>query len=230
MVLRQEYGAAAMRRFLRYELDRYLRGRGGELIDEQPLALVENQPYIHYAKGSLAFYALQDAIGESKVNEALRRYVAAVRFQSPPYTVSRDLLGYLAEVTPPEHRGLLTDLFETITLFDDRATEATARAIGGGRYEVTVTASVRKLRADGKGVETPAPVDDWIDVGIFGADEGSGFRRGPRVLYLQKQHVTGPTLTVTTTVDQRPVRAGIDPWHVLIDRTPSDNTRAVSVK
>jgi ABC-type transport system involved in multi-copper enzyme maturation permease subunit len=230
MVLRQEYGAAAMRRFLRYELDRYLRGRGGELIDEQPLALVENQPYIHYAKGSLAFYALQDAIGEAKVNEALRRYVAAVRFQSPPYTVSRDLLGYLVEVTPPEHRALLTDLFETITLFDDRATEATARAIGGGRYEVTVTASVRKLRADGKGVETPVPIDDWIDVGIFGADEGSGFRRGPRVLYLQKQHVTGPTLTVTTTVDQRPVRAGIDPWLVLIDRTPSDNTRAVSVK
>jgi hypothetical protein len=230
MVLRQEYGPAAMRRFLRYELDRYLRGRGGELVDEQPLALVENQPYIHYAKGSLAFYALQDAIGEARVNEAIRRYVAAVRFQPPPYTVSHDLLAYLREVTPPEHRALLADLFETITLFDDRATVATARAIGGGRYEVTVTASVRKLRADGKGVETEVPVDDWIDVGVFGEDEGSGFRRGPRVLYLQKQHVTGPTVTVTATVDRRPVRAGIDPWHVLIDRTPSDNLRAVDLK
>ena len=43
-------------------------------------------------------------------------------------------------------------------------------------------------------------------------------------------HVTGPILTVTTTVDQRPVRAGVDPWHVLIDRTPSDNQRAVSLR
>ena len=50
-----------MRRFLKYELDRYLRGRGGELIEELPLLLVENQPYIHYRKGSLVMYALQDA-------------------------------------------------------------------------------------------------------------------------------------------------------------------------
>jgi ABC-2 type transport system permease protein len=231
MVLRQEYGAPAMRRFLRYELDRYLRGRGGELIDEQPLALVENQPYIHYAKGTLAFYALQDAIGEARLNEALRRYVASCnRLQPPPYTVSRDLLAYVAEVTPPERRALLTDLFESITLFDNQATAATARALPGGKYEVTVTAAVRKLRADGKGAETAVAVDDWVDVGIFGRDEGNGPARGPRVLYLQKHHVSGPALTVTATVDQRPLRAGIDPWHVLIDRTPSDNLRDVSLR
>jgi ABC-2 type transport system permease protein len=231
MVLRQEYGAPAMRRFLRYELDRYLRGRGGELIGEQPLALVENQPYIHYAKGSLAFYALQDAIGEARVNDALRRYVAACkRFQPPPYTISRDLLAYVAEVTPPERRPLLADLFESITLFDNQATAATSRALPGGEYEVTVTASVRKLKADGKGTETAVPADDWVDVGIFGDAEGSGFARGPSVLYLQKHHVTGRALTVTAIVDRRPVRAGIDPWHVLIDRTPSDNLRDVSAR
>jgi aminopeptidase N len=230
MVLRQEYGPVAMRRFLRYELDRYLRGRGGELIDEQPLALVENQAYIHYAKGSLVFYALQDAIGEATLNAALRRYVASVRFQPPPYTVSRELLSYVAEVTPAERRPLLADLFETITLFDNQATAATARAVAGGHYEVTLTAAVRKRRADGKGTETAVPVDDWVDVGIFGEEEGRGLARGPKVLYLQKHHVTGPTLTVTTTVDRRPRRAGIDPWHVLIDRTPSDNLRDVSLR
>jgi hypothetical protein len=30
-----------MRRFLKYELDAYLSGRGGELIEELPLKLVE---------------------------------------------------------------------------------------------------------------------------------------------------------------------------------------------
>lgn len=53
-----------MRRFLRYELDRYLSGRGGEAIEEQPLARVEGQQYIHYNKGSLVFYRLRDEIGE----------------------------------------------------------------------------------------------------------------------------------------------------------------------
>jgi len=33
---------------------------------------------------------------------------------------------------------------------------------------------------------------------------------------------------VTTIVDQRPARAGIDPYNLLIDRTPGDNVRAVT--
>ncbi|HSE12987.1 MAG TPA: hypothetical protein VLB69_10165, partial [Rudaea sp.] len=52
MVQEAEYGPAKMRKFLKYELDRYLRGRAGEVVEEMPLALVENQPYIHYRKGS----------------------------------------------------------------------------------------------------------------------------------------------------------------------------------
>ena len=107
MVMQQEYGADKMRRFLRYELDRYLSGRGGELVEEVPLELVEDQGYIHYSKGSLALYALQDAIGEARLNEALRGYVASVRFQPPPYTVSTELVAAVAKVTPPERRQLL---------------------------------------------------------------------------------------------------------------------------
>src|SRR5262249_41689882 len=43
MVQEHEYGQAKMRRFLKYELDRYLLGRGGEVAEELPLALNENQ-------------------------------------------------------------------------------------------------------------------------------------------------------------------------------------------
>jgi aminopeptidase N len=75
MVMEREFGSAQMRRFLRCELDMYLSGRGGELVEELPLELVERQPYIHYRKGSLVLYALKDAIGEERLNRALRRYV-----------------------------------------------------------------------------------------------------------------------------------------------------------
>ena len=226
MVMRREYGADKMRRFLRYELDRYLSGRGGELVEEVPLELVEDQGYIHYSKGSLALYALQDAIGEARLNEALRGYVASVRFQPPPYTVSTELVAAVAKVTPPERRQLLDDLFASITLFDNQATSAVARQRPDGRYDVTVTAKARKLRADGKGVETEVALDDWIDIGIFGeGGERGGKGTGP--LYLQKQHVTGPDVTVTAVVDKLPFRAGIDPYNILIDRTPGDNVTAI---
>jgi len=219
MVMEKEDGPDKMRRFLKYELDRYLSGRGGELIEEMPLELVESQGYIHYSKGSLVLYALKDYLGESTLNGALRRYIASVRFQPPPYTVSRDLLAFVAEVTPPEKRRLLDDLFRAITLFDLQAVEATSRRLADRRFEVTLRAKVRKLRADGKGVETEVPLDDWIDVGVLGENA---------TLYLQKHHVTGPELTVQVTVENRPTRAGIDPYNKLIDRTPSDNVRAVA--
>jgi hypothetical protein len=225
MILEREYGPSKMRRFLRYELDRYLSGRGAERVEERPLARVDDQPYIHYSKGSLAFYALQDQIGEATLNAALKRYLASVRFAPPPYTVSRDLLAFVSEATPKEKQPLLEDLFSHITLFDNRVTEATSRPLADGRHQVTLVARARKLRADGQGVETEAPLDDWIDVGVFGARSGTA---DEAVLYLQKHHLTGPELQVELTVDALPARAGLDPYHKLIDRAPDDNVRAVT--
>ncbi len=58
-----------MRRFLKYEMDRYLNGRSAERKKELPLERVENQGYIHYSKASVVFYALQDYVGEDKVSK-----------------------------------------------------------------------------------------------------------------------------------------------------------------
>ena len=44
MVLKQKYGDAKMRRFLKYELDRYLLGRSTEQKQEQPLVRADGPP------------------------------------------------------------------------------------------------------------------------------------------------------------------------------------------
>jgi hypothetical protein len=67
-------------------------------------------------------------------------------------------------------------------------------------------------------------LDDWIDVGVFGPEAGDD----EPVLYLQKHHVTSSPLRLTLVLDARPVRAGIDPYNKLIDRTPGDNVRRVT--
>ena len=92
-----------MRRFLKYEMDRYLNGRSGERKKEMPLVRVENQAYIHYNKGSVVFYALQDYVGEDNINRALRDYVQAVAYQEPPYTFSPELVSRLRAVVPPPY-------------------------------------------------------------------------------------------------------------------------------
>ncbi|MGO9707953.1 MAG: M1 family aminopeptidase, partial [Polyangiaceae bacterium] len=85
MVLKKRFGANNMRRFLKYEMDQYLRGRALEQKREVPLERVEDQAYIRYAKGAVVMYALQDYIGEDTVNGALRAFLNKYKFQGPPY-------------------------------------------------------------------------------------------------------------------------------------------------
>ncbi|MDP9121433.1 MAG: hypothetical protein M3O15_08715, partial [Acidobacteriota bacterium] len=232
MVLEKEYGRDKMRRFLKYDLDTYLRGRGADGVEELPLMRVEIQPYIYYNKGGVVMYALRDAIGEAALNGALARYLRAVRFEEPPYTYTRELLRYLEEVTPPDRRPLLADMLENITLFENRATAATCTRQPDGRYAVDLTLEAKKLRADGKGNETPVPLDDWIDVGVFGEKRGKDGGSEETVLYLAKRHFIGAPLGTRTklrlVVDQLPVWAGIDPYNKLIDRDSDDNRKRVA--
>ncbi|MFC1572945.1 M1 family aminopeptidase, partial [Candidatus Eisenbacteria bacterium] len=226
MVMEREYGAELMGRFLRYELDGYLRGRGQEANQEQPLAQVEDQTYIHYNKGCLVMYALKDYIGEEVLNRTLAHYVEQCAYQEPPYTNSTEFLSILREATPDSLAYLLEDMFTTITLFSNRVAQATYTPIENGRFAVQLDLEAHKLRADGTGVETEVALHDWIDVGIFGEHEVDG-KQEPKVLYLKKHQFSTTKTTLEFTVSECPIRAGIDPYNKLIDRDADDNVRTV---
>ena len=227
MIMEREYGREQMRRFLEYELDRYLSARGGELIEELPLLLVENQGYIHYRKGSLVMYALRDHVGEEALNAALRRYVEAVRFQEPPYTYSREFLSFVREAVPPGMESIIEDLFETITLYDNRLAAATYEPGPDGAWVVNLEVESRKFRADGEGVETEIPVDDWIDIAVFGEREPGSSPDG-KLLALEKRKIDAAETVFEIVVNEEPRRAGIDPFTKLIDRNPDNNVMSVS--
>jgi ABC-2 type transport system permease protein len=98
---------------------------------------------------------------------------------------------------------------------------ASAKALPGDRYEVTIKVLAKKRKADDLGKETDAPIDDWIDIGVLDADGVP--------LYLEKKKIDREDTTFTATVDKKPARAGIDPLNKLIDRRPKDNTVAVEM-
>ncbi|MCA9697904.1 MAG: hypothetical protein KC431_10305, partial [Myxococcales bacterium] len=226
LVMEHHYGAEKVPQFLRYELDRYLGARSSETIAEMPLLLVENQQYIHYRKGSLIFYALKEYIGEEALNQALRDYIAEVAFQQPPYTVSTDLYAHLKKATPEKYQYLLADMFEEITLYDNRALEATVRELEDGKFELTLELQARKFHADAKGVETAVePLADWIEIGAYVEREvevGGKTVTREVPIFLELRQFSGDE-TVTVIVDERPLEAGIDPRNLLIDREPDDN-------
>jgi len=225
MVMEKEYGPAKMRKFLKFELDRYLSGRGGELVAEMPLMLVENQQYIHYRKGSLVMYALKDAIGEDRVNAALRKFIHDHAYGGPPYPTTRDLIADFRAQTLPELQSTITDLFETITLYDNKATAAKTTKRADGKYLVTVTVESKKFRSDDRGKETDVPLHDYIDVGVLGASKAKALN--DNVLAMERKLITAPKMTFAFVVNKPPVRAGIDPLNKLIDRNPDDNVKTV---
>ncbi len=221
MVMEARYGKETMKRFLEFELDRYLRDRGGESIEELPLVLVENQPYIHYRKGSVVLYALQDYIGADAVNRALARFIKDHAFKGPPYPTSKQLVAEIRRVSPPEYQNLITDLFEKIVLYDLKVADAKVKQLGNGEFEVNIDVEARKIEASGTGEEHQVPISTWVDIGIFGDDEGE--LGVPETLLLEKFEMTERRKTYTFHVHKEPRRVGIDPLNKLIDRDPSDN-------
>ncbi len=223
MAMKRLYGPDEIRKFLKYELDSYLRSRGGEVVEELPLERVEEQPYIYYRKGSLVMYRLQDEIGEAAVNAALRKLIAAHAFKGAPYPSSKDFVGYLRAEVGADKQQLITDLFEKITLYDLKATKATSKRRKDGRYDVTLEVSAKKLYASGQGKETEASLNEPFDIGLFSAEPGKA-AFGPRdVIAFQHRVLHAGLQTFRFTADRSPAFAGVDPYNKAIDRNSDDN-------
>ena len=223
MIMEKEYGPYQMQRFLKHELDSYLRGRGAETRKEPPLALVQREPYVWYRKGSLVMYALRDYIGEKRLNEALRDFLQQNKYARGPYPDTAGFVAALRKATPPDLQYVITDMFESITLYDNKAVSASWTPAGPNRYKVQFTVAAHKKKADGAGAETEVPINDWIDIGVLSAADN-----GRKPLYLEKKHLTENNCTFEVVVNEKPFKAGIDPYNKLIDRNPEDNLIAVS--
>jgi hypothetical protein len=215
MVTEKVLGPAEARRVYDYQMERYLTNRA-DIGRDVPLLQVDEAPYVSYGKGAVALYTLREQIGADAVNLALRRFLEKCRRGGPPYPTSLDLYAELRAVTPSPLYPLLTDLFETITLWDLKTRSATSRRLPDGRYEVTLDIRAQKLRADEVGRETPTPMNDVIEVGVFAAANDAP-------IYLARYRVKSGNQTLKIVISQRPSRAGIDPEGKLIERVREDN-------
>jgi aminopeptidase N len=183
-----------------------------------------------YRKGPFALYALSEYVGEERVNEALRRLLEKHRQEGAPLATTLDLYRELQAVTPESLRYLLHDLFEVNTFWQLATERVTAEQTESGTWQVTLDVRTRKVVADSAGVETEVPMDEWIEIGVFGpTEEGDEELSAP--LYVQKHRIRSGAQTITVTVPHKPALAGIDPYHLLDweEGDDDDNIDAVEV-
>jgi aminopeptidase N len=222
MVMKEELkDDMKMKNFLKYDFNRYLRGRTGELEKELPLYKVENQGYIHYGKGSVILYALQDYIGEDSVNTALSTFLDRYAYAEPPYPNTMDFLEFLEPCVPDTLQYLIQDWIKEITLYDFRLKEAVATKLPNGKYEVVFDLEARKLYADSLGNETEQPLKEWVDIGVYSDSDEEELTTWKRV------NITESPARFSLITDSLPAKAAIDPRRMLIERVIDDNVKSV---
>lgn len=228
MVMKKEYPQEHLKEFLKEELNRYLSGRATEQKKEMPLALAENQAYIHYGKGANIMYALQDYIGEDNVNKTLRRLVNNwTSFENNGrYPTTIDLIAYLREATPDSLQQVISDSFNKIILYENKVEQATFTQIDNQHYTVKLKLNTQKIESDSLGHSKPITISDWIDIGIYAQDK----ERNHKLIYLKKHLFTKQQTELEIDLKQKPSMAGIDPLNKLIDRNPDDNSKSLSEK
>ncbi|MHC8949507.1 ABC transporter permease/M1 family aminopeptidase [Sphingobacterium hungaricum] len=245
-VLEKTYGQDQMRKFLKEALDSYLMGRTSEILKENPLMYNENQQYIHYNKGSLVMYAMSDFMGETVFNNFLKEYVQRTAFQYPPYTTSIEFVDLLKSRTPDSLQYLIKDMYETITLYDNAVESVTYKKINDKKYQVDITYKVSKYRTDdmgkrsyedkkgegltqkiGKSEVKSLPLNDYVEIGIFGKQKDKGKFKVDNQIYLAKQKINKIENKITLFVTEEPVEVGVDPYNKLIDTDSNDNRKTV---
>ena len=81
-----------------------------------------------------------------------------------------------------------------------------------------------KIKADSLGNEIEVNLNEWIDIGVFSdIDE-------KELIYQKRVKVDDSLMNFTMVVDTIPLKAGIDPRHLLIDRVFDDNIKAITLE
>lgn len=224
MVMEKKYGEDKIRKFLKYELDRYLRGRSVEALEEMPLYRSENQQYIHYRKGSVIMMSLKDKLGEQRLNKALQDFLVKFKYQSTPYPTTLDLMSFINQDTNEQEKNFVSNLFEHISLYDLKVTEVQLTPVEGetNMFDVALTVDAALKRADGQGKETDVDFIDTVDIGLFSEDP-EDLSAKDFVLYFEKHEIKTGTNKIIIRVKGKPKFAGVDPYIRLVDRDSADN-------
>ena len=228
-LLRKEKGEKQLRKFLKYELDKYLMGRAMESKYEPSIVETEGQQYIHYNKAGLIMYTLSDFIGKERFNNALGDFIDRFRYKSDPYANIGTFVETIKNNVPDDLVYLVEDSFEKITLYENKAKEASAIKNSDGTYRVNFTVEAKKVYSDSLGKQTTAILNDWLEVGILGNVEIDGIEQEVPI-YLKKVMIKDSISTYSFDVNQKPIKAGIDPMSKFVDRDIDDNMIRVDIE
>ena len=230
MTMKHAYSENGIKAFLKNSLDDYLSSRKFSFKPERSLINVETGQYIWYEKGSMIMYDLQDVIGEDLVNKGLRDFLNEFKyFENGVYPTSEDLYNAIYKVTPDSLKYKVDDGFKEIVLYENRVMNAKTTKLDNGKWETEFTVNTKKIYYDDTGKELRTDKNkNLVDIGLFGEDiENDDLVKIKNPYYFELKWLVPGDNTFTIVTDEKPSKAGIDPYNKLIDRNSDDNLESV---
>lgn len=219
-VMEDYFGTTKMKKFLRQEAFRYKISRGGESVEERPLATVSpGQQYIHYNKGSVILYGLDAYLGDNILPNVLSNFIDKYAFKGAPYPTTVELINDIRAVTPDSLQYLITDGFEKIVLYDYEIIDVQYTRNEDLEYFVEATIESNKYEYDGKGVESKVAMNDYIEIGIYNSKE--------KELYLEKVLLKSAQNSVKMKLGRKPAQIVINPYYRLLEKDGVIRTKTI---
>jgi ABC-type transport system involved in multi-copper enzyme maturation permease subunit len=215
MVMEKVFGQETTAKLLRYEGRDYLMSRSMESKREWPLALNENQGYIHYNKGLLVMYALKEAVGEDALNAAIKKFADKVRYQEPPFTTSLDFVASLKADLGPQLHALIDELFNKVVLYDNRLQSHKLTEHLDGSVTIDLEVLGRKIDVDDKGAQT--------DMDFTQELEFAGRDAQDKNLGAERRLIRNGVNNIQLKFAQKPKSLLLDPRSIWIDLNRDDN-------
>ncbi|TYA71713.1 ABC transporter permease/M1 family aminopeptidase [Seonamhaeicola marinus] len=214
MVLKQKYGMEEVRKWLKFSMKSYAKGHVNNL-KEVPLKQVENENYIYYDKGALAMFALQEYIGEEKVNKAVSE---CIQKNLGHYTNSMHLISSFKAEAPEAIKQKITELFEKVVVYDNSIKKAKAKFKNTNKYELTLDLDAHKYDRNKSGIELEFTEGITIEVETKGGVE------------MFKVLVSNGINSLVMPLKDEPLKIFLDPNFVFLDKNLDDNTLVVTVE
>lgn len=208
-VLKSEYGLDKALDFLQYERRRYLLGHARS-DKEPPLYLVENQSFIHSKKGSLAFNAIKQKIGEHQLNADLSQFLKKYAFKSYEYPTTIDLIETLSVPEPSKSDILKKNYIHDLSIEEARSSKK------GHEYWLQLDIDFRKFEVVGS-KEEQVQMTDLVRIKILNDEDSTLFDDYIKYPYTDPIRINSP-----------PYKVIIDPYLEFIERKSSDNTTMIS--
>lgn len=234
-LLEKEYGMDMTAKFLKESNNLYIGSRAFEDKKESSLKSVDNQGYIYYQKGSLVLYAIQQLLGEAKINIALSNLVKKYGYKEPPYPNSYALLDEIYSLTPDSLKTTVKSGLEEIIIYSTDIKDAKLTKRADNKYETIIDFSLVKNSSDPNakekkkiseikiGKSEEVPIRDYFDLAVY-QDIDDKSRYG-KLIHKQRFFINKKENKLKIVSDKKPDKIVIDPYFLHIHKDPEENIK-----